>query len=198
MPKTATQIYRLFFASLISIALIIQIIASRDYLVEFFSYFTILSNILAMGLLFYLGLGLQKKTSRRFDLFRGATTLYMTITGIVYWTLLRHNPDLAVYPWINFVAHGIMPIVMLADWILSPPLSKLKPTETTKWLIFPLAFVGYSLVRGAFANWYPYFFVNPHKVGGYLGVARYVAVILLGAWGLSLLLVKIANHRRRK
>jgi hypothetical protein len=56
--------------------------------------------------------------------------------------------------------------------------------ETILWMAFPLAYVTYALIRGAIVNWYPYFFVNPHRHGGYLLVAGDCAAITVGIVGL--------------
>ena len=57
--------------------------------------------------------------------------------------------------------------------------------------LFPLAWVAYSLVRGALIDWYPYPFLNPAQQAGYGGVAVYVIaiasfILLVGAGVLAL------------
>jgi hypothetical protein len=47
------------------------------------------------------------------------------------------------------------------------------------WLIFPLAWLAFTLIRGAVDNWYPYPFLDPDN-GGYRSVAYHVAAILAG------------------
>lgn len=194
------RIYRIFFGLLSLTALIVQFAASWNYFADFFSYFTILSNILALILFLYLSLSFSqknKKLQHNVDIFRGAVTLYMSITGIVYWSLLRNNPNLAAYPWINIVAHGVMPIVVFCDWVIAPPVTKLRMQTVGLWLTFPLLYVAYSLIRGSLMGWYPYFFVNPAKVGGYVGVLKYLLFILFGSGILGGLLLKIAKFRRQ-
>lgn len=64
--------------------------------------------------------------------------------------------------------------------------------------VFPLAYVVYSLARGASIGWYPYPFLNPAIVGGYGGVALYVvgiiATFLAAAWGLRWCALRRAAH----
>jgi hypothetical protein len=43
------------------------------------------------------------------------------------------------------------------------------------WLIFPIVFVIYTEIRSPFAQWYPYFFLDPHAVGG---IGQLVVAIL--------------------
>lgn len=63
------------------------------------------------------------------------------------------------------------------------------------WLSFPLAYIAYTLVRGAVVNWYPYFFVNPHHPAGYFGVAGGCLAIGAGILGLILLTTWVGNSR---
>ncbi len=64
------------------------------------------------------------------------------------------------------------------------------------WLIFPVVYVVYSLIRGPVADWYPYPFLDPNLDGGAAKVAITVVVlmpcVLLMAFGL----VKLATLGR--
>src|SRR5260370_38054210 len=88
---------------------------------NFFSYFTIESNVLAFVTLFLGVLILATgRESRSFDLLRGAAALYMTITGIVFAILLAPIPNgqFTAVPWDNIVLHYIIPLAMFLDWVL--------------------------------------------------------------------------------
>lgn len=187
------KLFYLFFVILDLIALGIQTFVSINNIFDLYSYFTILSNVFAILMFIYL----VYSPKPRFGYLRGAITLYMCITGIVYWILLSRGPNLAASPWINLVAHGAMPIAVFLSWIWTPVDKKLDYKKAVKWLIFPILFVPYTLIRGEIVGWYPYFFLDPNKVG-YLGVLGYFIIILVGAYILSILLVKIANSRIRK
>jgi cytochrome bd-type quinol oxidase subunit 2 len=157
--------------------------------VNFFSYFTILSNVFA-GIVFLLT-GLTGGRTRTEDSLRGAATLYLAVTFIVYALLLAAFPLGIVRPWINTVLHRLMPVAALVDWLFTPPKHRPAPKQILVWLIGPALFLIYSLIRGANVNWYPYPFLDPRKVGGYGTVAIYsVAITLLFvllAFGLSFL-----------
>jgi hypothetical protein len=56
------------------------------------------------------------------------------------------------------------------------------------WLAFPLAYLGYSLVRGLAVDWYPYPFLDPDESGGYAGVAGYSLDVLAAFVAVGLLL----------
>ena len=137
---------------------------------DYFSYFTVLSNLFAAGMLLHGALRPAHTRSRTVELFRGAAVVYILTTGIVYLLLLSgHAP---AYPWVNAILHYLMPVAVTLDWLLDPPSVRLDPARTlVMWMAFPLLYVLYTLARGAIVDWYPYFFVNPHRSGGYLLVA---------------------------
>jgi hypothetical protein len=150
---------------------------------NFFSYFTVEANTLAV---ISLGLGsfalATGTASRALDLFRGAVTLYMTTTILIFIVLLSGYPsdELTAVPWDNTVLHYLMPIIIILDWLIVPPGRGIAYRAAVWWLAFPLAYLFYSLIRGHFAHWYPYPFMNPSHAG-YLGVvitSVVIAVIL--------------------
>ena len=147
---------------------------------NFFSFFTIESNIIGVAALL---------AAPRFPLLRGAATCYMMITGIVYVFLLAGVDVDITIGWVNTVLHYVMPLVLLLDWFLFP--SEIRPSMATTmalWLIYPFAYLGYTFVRGAITGWFPYPFLNPSSgpvtlaitVGGIivLGLALQYAIIV--------------------
>ena len=65
---------------------------------------------------------------RGWPYFRGAVTLYMAITGIVYALLLSDVDVQLSSRWVNATLHEILPLVLLADWILSSRRGRGRPT----------------------------------------------------------------------
>lgn len=65
------------------------------------------------------------------------------------------------------------------------------------WLIIPLLYSGYSIIRGAISGWYPYPFFNPAQSGSYGGVARYGLVILALFFCLCWLVMTLGNRVAR-
>lgn len=194
---------RMIFGALVLLAIIMQALFLYQNnslnVINYFSYFTNLSNVLAGFVLIISALYLlrSRKKSVTDDLIRGGVTLYMAVTGVVYVTLLI-NEDLGLLmPWVNMVLHIIMPIAIIADWLYQPPRTKLVPKQIAYWLAFPFVFLVYTLIRGAFIGWYPYPFLNPDKVGGYGGVLVYCMVILGAFFALGWLLVKASQKFRR-
>lgn len=169
--------YRLFFAILTSAAIFYQFNRSimRGYDPgNFFSFFTIESNLLAI-----LSLALSTSYSgRKWEMFRGAVTLYMTTTGLIYIFLLAGQEQSlqTTTPWVNAVLHYVAPVVICIDWFFDRSKHYISFRKALIWICYPLAYVAYSLVRGPIVDWYPYPFIDPTANNGYLGV---LATLLL-------------------
>ena len=198
----AKVLFKVMFALLVFAAIITEIVVLLERGIfnpgNFFSFFTVQSNIFA-GAMLLLGAGylLAGRSSRTVDFFRGAATLYMLVTGIVFAILLSGLEGIifTAVPWDNIVLHYIMPLVMIVDWLWDTPSQTVTFRRALKWLIYPIVFVGYTLIRGVFANWYPYPFLDPAN-GGYGSVAVVTIMILLGGI-VGLYLVTRVNGKKR-
>ncbi|MGH0429864.1 Pr6Pr family membrane protein [Bacillus hominis] len=193
-------IYRLLLSLLAFSALITQFVTRAQVKpfnpVNFFSYFTIESNILVAVILLLSSLGTATfGRSEQFGVLRGAATVYILTTGLIYFLLLRGLEESlqTPIPWVNTVLHYIMPLAMILDWVINPPTKTITWKQATSWLIFPILYVIYSLIRGPFVNWYPYPFLDP-RIGGYGKVLLYsigIAVVI----GVVCGLVKMLGNR---
>ena len=112
--------YRLFFGGLTLVAVITQLIVSSERptfsLTNFLSFFTIESNIIAAVLFIISGLLTFKGgESTAVSIMRGAATLYMTVTGVVYILLLSGLEESLqmTLPWVNIALHYVMPAAVL-------------------------------------------------------------------------------------
>lgn len=148
---------------------------------RFFAYFTIQVNMLVgISLL----LSAFKKPSSTLDSLRGAVLVYIVIVGIVFSALLAglENATLTVVPWNNAVLHYIMPIAVLADYFIDRPM-RLRMRRALVWLLYPMAYLGLTMARGALDGWYPYPFLDA-TVGG----TANVLAIIFGIFGMTLVL----------
>ena len=198
--------YRLFFMALglaaLSTVLYLDVQKPDTNLANFFSFFTIQANLLAAFSFLLTGVtALRSDGQDRFVTLRGFATLAMTLTGIIYFLLLRGlEEQLQIpVPWVNTVLHYVIPAAMLADWLLVPPSRLIPLKRALVWMLFPALYVPYSLVRGAIVNWYPYPFLNA-RVQSYESIAVTCAVMLVGLVGLAALLAartRIGRQKRR-
>lgn len=168
---------------------------------NFFSFFTIQSNVFAATVLLISAyVGWKKPPSRRLEYFRGAVTTYMVVVGFVYFFLLRSEglgPNITL-PWVNFILHYLFPIYILLDWIVAPLAHKLRFSSALLWLIFPVAYLVYSLIRGAITGWYPYAFLDPHGPDGVAGIVIVGIAITLLCLGLTWLLTRKPASKKLK
>ncbi|MGF2715467.1 Pr6Pr family membrane protein [Bacillus cereus] len=193
-------IYRMLLSLLAFSALITQFVTRAQVKpfnpVNFFSFFTIESNILVAVILLLSSLVTATfGRSEQFGVLRGAATVYILTTGLIYFLLLRGLEESlqTAIPWVNTVLHYIMPLAMILDWVINPPTKAVTWKQAASWLVFPLLYVIYSLIRGPFVNWYPYPFLDP-RIGGYGRVLLYsigIAVVI----GAICRLVKMLGNR---
>jgi hypothetical protein len=185
--------YKGFFGLLGFSALIteIAVLVERGRFIpeNFFSFFTVESNLFASIILLVGAVMLQKKQSKQFVMLRGAATLYMVLTGIVFVVMLSglQGVELTAVPWDNLVLHYIMPIAVAVDWLIDRPSVKIPFKQALIWLVYPLVYMIYSLTRGAIVGWYPYPFLNP-TTNGYIGIfIASLGIAVLGAGAIWML-----------
>jgi hypothetical protein len=194
---------RLFFGLLTFAALITAFI---DFIggdghnpVNFFSFFTILTNLFAAFVLIAGAINLlrRREPKEADDILRGSAVVAIAVVGLVFGLLLSHLES-EMIPWVNFVTHSLMPVVMVLDWLFQPPKAKLARKHIWFWIVYPIAYLTYSLIRGAVVDWYPYWFINPHESpGGWSGVILYSGAITIGFLLISFALLWLGNKLKR-
>ena len=162
-----------------------QILASVFVPEHYFSYFTIQTSLINIGVLVLSGIqGFQTPhDSARWTAIRAHIVAYAVITAVVYNVLLRDipaAPDSAGLPqWPNEITHVWIPAYLLVDWLVNPHRTRLTWKASAVGVLFPLAWVTGSLLRGYLTDWYPYAFMNPTGELGVPGVLAHLGVIAL-------------------
>jgi hypothetical protein len=198
LPRTASiRAYRALAALAVLVAIAYQVGKGLEHrgfsTTNYFSYFTELSNLFAAAVFLYGAVHVTSERSSTIEMLRGAAVMYMLTTGIVYAVLLSGQD--VTYPWVNTIVHRIMPIAVALDWVIDPPRMRLEPRQTILWMSFPLVYIAYTLIRGAIVNFYPYFFVNPNRHGGYLLVTGDCIAISVGMLALIAAITWVGNRR---
>jgi len=179
-------------------------------IVNFFSFFTILSNVLSVVALLVGASLLVTRTGldpHAYTVFRGCVATYMIITGIVYNLLLRgiELPQGTTLEWANEVFHVAAPIWLLLDWLLAPGRGRLEWSRIVTILVFPLVWIAYTLIRGPYIHneltgqpyWYPYPFLNPNLPGAsYWTVAGYSVAIAMAMAVVGLGVILVSRRMR--
>ena len=162
---------------------------------NFLGYFTIQSNlIVAVALAVTLvAAARRKRADLAVSVLRGAATVYIATTGIVYNTLLTGANVSASVPWSNDIVHKIIPVYAVLDWLLFSDRARLLLRHVWWFLLYPAVWTTVVLVRGATDGWVPYPFLDPAQ--GYGVVAIYVVGIAVSITLLGILVVGMSRLR---
>jgi hypothetical protein len=163
------------------------------------SYFTIESNVLAAVMLTVTAVTVLRGGStlgRTLTLWRGLATFSMVATGIIYVALLRNVDVQTGSQWTNTVLHYLMPVVLLVDWLITPR-ARIALLAAAWWLVFPLLYLAYSLIRGPIVDWYPYPFLDLRIHSG--GTVAITGVVLaVGMAVLAAVLTLLPSPRNER
>jgi len=170
---------------------------------EYFSYFTIETSIINIGVLLVGGamaLRLQSDTVL-FTTVRMTALTYAVVTAGVYNLLLRNVPyeGFAGLSWPNEVIHVWVPLFLLLDWLFAPGRPALPWSSLRLVLVYPVVWIIYTLMRGAASGGeiYPYPFLDPAN-GGWGSVAIYIVALSAVLLGLGALAVEYGRVRSRR
>ncbi|MBN8642715.1 MAG: Pr6Pr family membrane protein [Flavobacteriales bacterium] len=134
---------------------------------RFFTFFTILTNILVAIVFTALWLKPKNKFSffTRFNTI-SATAVYIFVVGFVYNTVLRFiwEPQ-GLQRIVDEMLHLIIPIVFITYWMYNIKSNSIQWKSIFNWLMYPMIYLVVILIRGHFADYYPYPFVNVLELG---------------------------------
>jgi hypothetical protein len=139
-----------------------------ERIIRFFSFFTILSNLMvalaSSAIAFFPNSKLGRFVNSASVL--AAIAVYITIVGIVYSAFLRGVVELTGWHVTSdHIIHDIVPPAFVLYWLILAPKAGITWIDPVKWLIFPALYIVYSLIHGALDNWYPYWFADVSKLG---------------------------------
>jgi hypothetical protein len=167
--------------------------------VDSLSYFTNLSNVI-VAIVFTM---LARNPDRRgavWSAVRMDSLVMISITGLIYAIVLA--PDAQVEGLdiiVNSIKHYIVPVMTVVLWLLLGPRRQLTFISVFTALAIPIAWAGYTLIRGEFIAAYPYGFLNvvayglPAVLVNIAGVAALGVVLGLLFWGID----RILGSRQR-
>lgn len=156
---------------------------------NYFSYFTIQSNSFASLVL--IAAALTTQSTSTLDRLRGAAVLYMLLTAVISLLAL----DDPVGTWRLLILHLLMPLALVADWLLDPPRHRLGRPDVAVWLVYPVAFFAYTAIRGQIVDWYPYPFFDADELGHLRVLLNGVGVLAVLAL-LGFAVARVADWRR--
>lgn len=162
---------------------------------RYFTYFTILSNLLvALSLsIIWLSPGTLSGFFLRSSV-QTAIAVYIFAVGLGYNILLRHIWDpKGMQKLADELLHVVVPVLYILYWFLFVPAAAIRWKNIFSWLIYPVVYAAFVLWRGSLDGFYPYYFVNVDELG-YTDVAKILAglfalilvigclFILIGRW----------------
>lgn len=129
--------------------------------VRVLSFFTVLSNILSAVTSAQLA-RTPERDGAGWRVLRLMSLFSIAVTGIVYTTVLAkvHDPHGWQETTTNTVFHYVVPTAMVLGWLLFGPRPRITGRAVRIALLWPVAWVAYTLVRGEATRWYPYPFVD--------------------------------------
>ena len=115
--------------------------------------------------------------SRFLSRIRGAVTMMITVTFLIYHFLLV--PQLAVvsgdfnpFGLQNVLAHYVVPAMIILDWLIFSNKNAFRRFDPLLWLLIPLAYFAFTIIRAQIGgpislngSQYPYFFIDVDALG---------------------------------
>jgi len=188
--------YRLFFMVLGWFAFFHAFRVDFKHLADFFSYFTIQSNLFIILWFTFAVLSIFSEKIGEFihkPFIRSGLLVYITVTMIVFFALLfKQNVGLDFIT--TYVLHLIIPVGYIVDWFLDKPQIKIKLKTALGWLIYPIIFCIYSLIRGKIVGWYPYWFLSPIRAGSFEHVE--IAIVGLACFFFLIIMLVYSVHNK--
>jgi hypothetical protein len=163
--------------------------------IDHFSYFTVLSNLLAAIIFTMLAIN-PKRTSALFKVLRLDAIVMMIVTGLIFNLLLNAGPHEGWDFWSNGIAHIFGPILVLVVFVIAGPRGWITSSTIFASLILPIIWLAYSLLRGSVIGSYPYGFLDVNAKG-MTSVLGFVAQMVVFAIILGYLLMLIDKIMRK-
>jgi hypothetical protein len=186
-----------WFAVLAQLVLIIEnrFDSVPETLLRFFSYFTILTNLLVA--LYFTAMLFQNSWLYRFFSRAGhftALVVYISLVSIIYQIFLRPiwNPE-GVQIIVDELLHTLIPIFVVLYWFLFADKKTLEWKQIPNWFLYLACYAIYILVRGAITGVYPYPFIDVAHLGYPPALMNTLGIFVLFG-GLSVTFMFIAKR----
>ncbi|MBC7828836.1 MAG: Pr6Pr family membrane protein [Chitinophagaceae bacterium] len=159
-----------WFAVIAQLYLIIinRVTSVPETIIRYFSFYTILTNILVA---LCLTISFLKPNSSWGKFFTRTATVtaiavYIFVVGLVYNLILRFlwKPE-GMQRLVDELLHSIIPVLYIVYWYIFTPKTRLKWINALTWLLYPLVYIIFILLRGEASGFYPYPFIDVNKLG---------------------------------
>ncbi len=198
----ALKIFAFVIALVTWFAILFQFYLSTGTVANYFSFFTIQNNLLvaiSTTCIAFCGNSAAGKFFNKPEVLSGIA-LYIFVVALVYNTVLRGLVPLENWGLLaDTLLHVINPILFIIFWWMKRKHKVLNYKLAVIWLIYPLTYLVYTLVRGNMVKWYPYPFINAANLGWdkiLQNIFVMLMVFLLG--GLVLIALTRAGQNKKR
>lgn len=137
-------------------------------LINFFSFFTVLTNTLAVVVLSYAVVN-RDCAAKRFFLapkVSSGIAVSILVVGLAYSLLLRHLWQPEGFQFIaDELLHDVMPVLFFIYWWRCVPKGTLRFKHIGAWVLYPMVYFAYALLRGDLLGQYQYPFIDVGTLG---------------------------------
>jgi hypothetical protein len=160
-------------------------------LINYFSYFTIETNLLVALVLTIFCARPQAAQLLTTPSVKSALVVYIIIVGVVYAVLLRNlwHPH-GVRLLADVVLHDAIPFLYPFYWLAFLPKGSLRWSDPAWWLVYPVLYFLYSMLRGAAFGIYLYPFFDVAQLG-FARVTMNGSLLLASFFGLGVIVTAI-------
>jgi len=126
--------------------------------------------------------------------FFGLALLNITLTGVVFFLLLRnvyHPQGMGYYA--NILLHYVVPVLMLLVFIFNRERKAFRYIYILTWMLYPLVYLVYSMIRGNITNVYPYPFLDLTSLS--IIEVSLNSMIIAAGFGIAALLFVLADKK---
>lgn len=150
-------------------------------------YFTVITNLILAVV--FTGVAAGRRGFSEPTLLGGAT-LAILLVGVVYGLLLRDLVELSGGAKLaDLLLHHLTPILAPLFWLAYAPKGNLQLRDPLVWVLFPLIYFIYALVRGLSGDLYAYPFMDAGHIGwlrtilnGLIMAAGFITVGYVAVW----------------
>ncbi len=182
--------YRFIGAITVILALVVQLYlivsnvhpGSPGYIEEinrYFSYMTIWSNIL-IAMAFFHPLFFPSSRLSFFinkPIVEGGLLVYIIVVMLINHFFLAGIVQFTGMQWVvDRFLHYIIPVLYIVFWIFYGKKGRQEYSNSIRWLIFPLIYILFVLMRGAIIDKYPYPFIDVTELGYPLALRNMVLI----------------------
>ncbi|WP_217127996.1 Pr6Pr family membrane protein [Streptomyces sp. AC558_RSS880] len=205
--RPLTAAYRLLVALLAAGAVLVAALLGSP--AQVLSHFAVQSAVLLALVMFA---SARRARNARYPLpgaLTGAALLYVITASLAHHILLADaaprfsmTNTTAGMGWLEpFAAHTlhtVLPIAAVLDWLLLSPSARTRLRQAAAWLLYPLAYLAFTLARGALLPGSPARYLHPFldvARHGYRSVLAHALLLGLACYALAVLLVALDHAR---